>query len=53
VFEPCSTVDPPLFDVSPGRRAACLLLDAGRASLRAAARTDDHADDDLPAEGQG
>jgi peptide/nickel transport system ATP-binding protein len=52
VFEPCSTVDPPLFDVSPGRRAACLLLDAGRASLRTAGRADDN-DDDLPVEGQG
>ena len=52
VFDPCSTVDPPLFDVSPGRRAACLLLDAGRASLRTAARADGN-DHDLPAEGQG
>ena len=27
VFEPCPTVDPPLFDAPGGRRAACLLID--------------------------
>jgi peptide/nickel transport system ATP-binding protein len=34
-FDTCPTIDPPLFDVSPGRRAACLLV--GRAGSSSAA----------------
>ncbi|MEA2556167.1 MAG: peptide/nickel transport system ATP-binding protein [Actinomycetota bacterium] len=34
VFEPCPTIDPRLFDVSPGRRAACLLVEGALASVQ-------------------
>jgi hypothetical protein len=29
VMERCHRVDPPSFDVDPGRRASCLLLEDG------------------------
>jgi len=39
VFAPCSHVDPPLFDVSPERRAACLLFNGAPATVNAAGGT--------------
>jgi len=36
VFDPCPTVDPRLVDVSPGRRAACLLVEGALAAAQAA-----------------
>ena len=32
-FEDCATVDPQLYDAGPGRRAACLLVDAARSDV--------------------
>jgi peptide/nickel transport system ATP-binding protein len=40
VFEPCPTIDPRPYPVSPGRRAACLLVEGALASA-ASARTED------------
>jgi len=37
VFDPCPTNDPRLFDVSPGRRAACLLVEGALVAAQAAA----------------
>ena len=39
VFEPCADLDPRLFDVSPGRQAACLLIEGALAAAQSIAAT--------------